>query len=409
MARGLALLLIFSLLVVGLPGGIFIRGIKAESTAENRTLADFPSFSIASFISTKYQTDLEQALSDQLIGGRSLKNVYNKIKNANIRLTVAGLKYVRKGWNKALAEPEATNPFAVTLTPRGTELMELDDSHHLVYHYYPLEYADVYLQKKADNINRLAAKYADIEFCCFYIETDADVDFINKKNNHELPNSLQGCLDSRIKFDKLAVNTLSDYQKRFYKTDHHWNSTGQYEGYQGIIALLKGSGEKLYATQTVYCDGLRLYGCKSRQLDDYAIYDDFALLRGAIPDHAVYINNQPGTYGQKQAYENGDYSTEPGVNHYGVCNGEDFGLVEYRFMQPEKGNIVIFADSYSNPINSLIAAHYDNTYIVDLRHYEDDLGQPFDFGGFIRGKNISQVLFSGYAYFYSGEAFSVGD
>lgn len=394
------------MLIVGLTGGIFIRGIKAESIVENRALSSFPSFSIASFISTEYQTNLEQALSDQLVFGQSLKKIYNKIKNMNTGLVVSGLKYLHK--NQEEAPTEKTN-FPVTLTPRSNELMELDDSHHLVFHHYPIEYADIFLQNKANNINRLADNYPNIKFDCFYIETDVDVDFVNKRNNHELANSFASHLNNRVKFDKLAINTLEDYQRLFFKTDHHWNYVGQYEGYKQIIALLRGDNENLFVTEPIIFKDLKFNGYKSRQLDDYTIFDTFGALKVTVPEHQVYINHKPGHYGEIEAYEKGNYSREQGFNHYGACNGGDYGLVEFRFNQPEKGNMVIFSESFSNPINRLLAAHYDNTYIIDLRYYERDCGQPFDFGNFIKDKNISQVLFLGYVYFYANDVFLIND
>ena len=38
----------------------------------------------------------------------------------------------------------------------------------------------------------------------------------------------------------------------------------------------------------------------------------------------------------------------------------------------------MIASSYSNPINALIASHYDRTIVVDPRYWEDWTGEPFD-------------------------------
>ena len=70
---------------------------------------------------------------------------------------------------------------------------------------------------------------------------------------------------------------------------------------------------------------------------------------------------------------------------------------------------MVLVESFSNPINELIAAHFDNTYFIDLRHYEKDTGRPFDFGEFIKGKNIDQVLLTGYFYFFANDVFLVND
>ena len=415
MKRGLIFFLILSVMIIGLTGGIFVRGTKAESTLENRELKSFPPISLSSFMTTTYQTNLEQALSDQLVFGQSLKRMYNNVKNTNTRLVVSALKYLKGNQEKPQTEkpkepkPEPIDNFPVTLTPRGNGLMELDDSHHLIFPKHPIEKANILFEKKANNINRLVDNYPSIGFYCFYIETDVDVDFINKKNDHNLANSFQSRLNDQIKFDNLAINSLADYQRRFFKTDHHWNYAGQYEGYQQIVALLKGDSEKLFDAETIMFNDLKFNGYKSRKLDDYTIFDTFGALKVTVPQHKVYVNHKPGYYGGIQAYEKGNYSHKQGYNHYGACNGGDHGLIEFRFNQPEKGNIVIFSESFSNPINRLIAAHYNNTYIIDLRYYQRDCGQRFDFGNFIKDKNISQVLFLGYLYFYANDVFLIND
>ncbi|MFA5536661.1 MAG: hypothetical protein WDA53_05765 [Bacillota bacterium] len=415
MRRGIFFLLVISAITLGLTVGIPVRGIKTESIIEQRTLQAFPKLSLAAFAANEYQTDLEQALSDQLLFQQTFKAIYNKIKNKNTSLAVTGLKRLNSDYNKGqiIAEPpgeetETVAGFPVTVTPRGSQLMELDDSHHLVFHHFTLAEADDLLQNKADNINRLAEKYPQIDFSCFYIETDVDVDFINQENKHELPDSFESRLDQRIKFAKLAINNLSDFQNRFYKTDHHWNHLGQYEGYKQIIALLKGDEEPLYPTENIIFEDIRFNGYKSRLLDDYTIYDTFGIFNETVPEHKSYINNKPGGYGEKQRYLKGDYPYQQGHNHYGA-NGADYGLVEFRFDQPEKGNLVVFSESFSNPINRILAAHYNNAYIIDLRHYEAHCGEPFNFENFIKDKEIDDVLFLGYAKFFANDTFLIND
>ncbi|MDO4540524.1 MAG: hypothetical protein Q4B48_05435 [Syntrophomonadaceae bacterium] len=419
MKRDLTIIVVISALVLGLTGGIWVRGIEAESTVEKRALASFPAFSLPSFVNKSYQSDLEQALSDQLVGGQALKRVYNKVKRGNTKVTVSFLNYLKTRRESPQiqiidstaggAEHKPTDAFSAALTPRGSGLLEIEDSGHLVFLEYPLDIAPALLAQKADNINGLARSYPDIDFYCCYIETDVDIDFVEQRIEHEFAASLAGRLDERIHFSNIAVRSLEDYQRRFFKTDHHWNPAGQYEGYQQLVALLRGEGASCYETDTVLFEDVRYHGYKSRLLDDYAIFDTFAALKPAVPEHKVYTNYKRRDYGQVEAYEKGLYSPERGFDHYGACNGPDCGLVEFRFDQPEKGNLLVVAESFSNPINRLIAAHYNNAYIIDLRNYEKDCGRRFDFGDFVAEHDVDQVLFLGYYYFYVGDAFLIED
>lgn len=396
-------------LVLILLGGIFIRGIKTESTVENRALTKFPVFSVVSFVNTDYQTGLEAALSDQLILGQTLKKAYNNIKNRSLSITVASLKYISSLSPKKEKTPHnslATITFP-DITPRGNDLFELDDSHHLVFPKYEgTEYQELF-QSKANNVNRLADSYPNIDFYCFYIETDIDIDFIQQEINHSLVDDFGSRLNEQVFLGKLTINTPEEFQKWYFKTDHHWNSVGQREGYQQIIALLKGNQEKLLETEIIDFPAIAYNGYKSRKIDDYLISDTFDLLKGDLPENEVYINRQKARYGNKQAYEEGHYTSAQGFNHYASCYGNDLGMIEYRYNQPEKGNLIVFVDSFSNPINELIAAHFNKTYFIDLRHYENDSGKPFAFSDFINNKDIDKVLLMGYFYFFANDTFLI--
>ena len=58
-------------------------------------------------------------------------------------------------------------------------------------------------------------------------------------------------------------------------------------------------------------------------------------------------------------------------------------------------NLLLIADSYSNPINLLLASHYDQTYIIDLRYYEKDTGIPFDVNRYIADHDVDTMLMLG--------------
>lgn len=299
--------------------------------------------------------------------------------------------------------------FRIDLTPKGNNLMEMEDTKHLIYPARTLDDAKMLFKSKSDNYNQLLDNYPDIQFFGYYIETDVDVDFINGVISHSLFNALREMLDDRIQFETLSIDRVEDYQSNFYMTDHHWNTVGQYKGYQEIIHLLKGGEEPLRNIETVNFPDIKYNGYKSRRIDDYSNYDSFAMLKGDLADHEVYIYGSPQNYGKKQEYEFGNYGFEQGFNYYADCFGGDFGLVEYRYNQSDEGNLLVFVDSFSNPINELIASHFNNTFYIDLRNYQEHYGYPFDFGDFVAEYDIDQVLFMGYYFFYANDTFLIND
>ena len=79
----------------------------------------------------------------------------------------------------------------------------------------------------------------------------------------------------------------------------------------------------------------------------------------------------------------------------GRCFGGDFGQIIYDFGTEGKGKLLLVASSYSNPINALIAAGYDQTYVVDLRYYQEWAGKPFDPVSYCEENGIGTVLLLG--------------
>ena len=472
MRRDLIFITLIISVILILFGGIFIRGIKTESIAENRKLEAFPTFSVGSFFDANYQATVESALTDQLVFSEESKSLYNNLKNNSMDLVVFALQSTKakeetttteipidkkidaksqeeiitsKTLNnylpfidkdiytnlerpsskleslpmvvqKELApkptiiirEPQYTS-FTMDLKPRGSSLFELVDSHHLFYPKKTVSEGRYLMEAKADNYNRTVANYPDIDFFSYYIESDFDIDFVNGEISHDIVESFFELLDPRIKTSALYVNNVEEYQTYFYKTDHHWDVEGQLQGYKDIIGLLKGEYEPLLEIEIMPIDDLKYNGYKSRAINDYSIKDDFKILVADLPNYTTYINYKERPYGNKEDYLAGNYSTTTGINHYRDCNGVDYGIVEYDFNQPEKENLLLYVESFSNPINAFIASHYNKTYFVDYRHYQPTPGNSLDFGNFVNEHEIDDVLFMGYYLFYANYMFKVSD
>ena len=75
-------------------------------------------------------------------------------------------------------------------------------------------------------IEELNKKYNKIPFYAFRIRTDVDI-LVNKELDELFNNKLS------IKYDSFSkINNYDDYKEYFYKSDHHWNHKGSYEGYK---------------------------------------------------------------------------------------------------------------------------------------------------------------------------------
>lgn len=435
-----------------------VRGEKEISIIENRSLSIIPTFSLDKFLETDYQSNLEVALTDQIIYGDRVKLLYNQIKNNNLDHIVSLLKrfeeekLITSSIEESIIEGPEENKskiylesntihqemkserdrikriekenierlismgrlpqnssFEMSITPRGSGHYELDETKHLIVRKRTSKDADKLFESKANNYNLIAKNYPDLSYYCYYIESDVDIDFINGVIDHELVNLFFEKLNSSINKTALYLNEPTDYQNYFYKTDHHWDVKGQLKGYEDILWILNDKEFDTLDIETKLIEGATYNGSKSRTISDFKLKDDFSILISPLDDHEVYINGVKSNYGLKKRYSEGKYSKDIGVNHYGIANGGDFGLVEYRFNQPDKGNILVFVESFSNPVNEFIASHYNNAYFVDLRYYDKSINPYFDFGDFVDSKNIDDVMFMGYYFFYANDRFLIND
>lgn len=408
------------LIILSLSLGTFIGGRKEVSVTENRKLEYFPKFSRESFFNNSFQRGIESALVDQIPIGEEFKIKYNSLRNKNLNSVVSALKTFESDRKyTSIIEtdrdivvdnsiPEDFK-FELEITPKGNSVFEIDQTNHLIYPQKNLMDSRKLLKSKADNYNQLVKDYPEISFHCNYIETDEDIDFINGNINHSLIKEFHKYLDPTIKKSALYLNRPSEFQKYFYKTDHHWNARGQLEGYKTIMKNLKGPDVELLDINEIPIKGAKYNGSKSREIYDYKIYDEFEVLRADLPNHQTYINNQKAPYGYKEDFIKGNFKKEKGKNYYGDANGGDFGIIKYEFNTPNEQNLLVFVDSFSNPIKEFIASHYNNTYFIDLRDYENVYGKKFDFGDFVKANNINQVLYTGYILSFANDVFLVTD
>ena len=188
-------------------------------------------------------------------------------------------------------------------------------------------------------------------------------------DQHEELNALHSALDAKAKvldlFDTLSDKTGKDY---YFKTDHHWNAYGAYEGYQALVSAmgLTPAPESDFDFQ-VGSDAF--YG---------TLYSK-AVLNGQQPDTLylpVYkkpmkLTQQTGKQTRDSIYwteflqKKDKYSTFLGGNHSvdvvknaDVTNGQ---------------KLLILKDSYANSMIPFLAVHFSEIHIIDLRYYNQDI------------------------------------
>lgn len=361
------------------------RGQLSVSDAENRSLAQFPALTLEGFLSCDFQEQLEDALGDQYPFGEVLKSGLIMLQDR-----------VYQAESKALMRLFPSAALSYTEIAKGYYHFGGDES-RIVEKAWPAE-------KYALAVVDRSAFYAEAEapVYLYFIRNSRAHDFMS--NEEENSSVYQAVVDA-YQPEASACFTAADYDEYvslFYSTDHHWNHQGADRGYREIIRLLLGEEEKTIPVKEEVSFPVAFNGSYARQSGRMIGDDSFTVYTYDVKKAITRLNAKNGVYGHQVLYEKGRYPTDELRNHYAYYYGGDYGEIVIQTRNAEKQNLLILADSYSNPINGLIASHFNNTHILDLRYYERDLGVAFDLNTYIRDHDIDLVLLMGDITFFAG-------
>lgn len=367
-----SLLIVSFFLIIVFGNLALIRTPKETSTIENRTLNKFEQFTISNFINGSYQNNLENAFTDQFIGSGSIKVLMNKylniVSNTKLKYAFCENEYLSLGYDNYMYNCHNSivkKPVALSEELKKEILNKINSFNYLN------EYTEMYY---------------------YYIPTSETYDFKTNNPTIDVDKLFAENMIGDYHYSSLQINSFDDYANNFYKTDHHWNHIGSYNGYLDIMKMLNVD-ETIKPTEEVVFDDIQFYGSSGRKIrmDEYK--DTFTVYKFDFPELSTTIDgiaNQK--YGYQEEYYNNDYNkTDPYINHYGMFYGDDYGEIKYTNDNQDE-NILIISNSFSNAVNNLIASHFNNTYVIDLRYYEKVKGFKFDIKQYIKDNDIDKTL-----------------
>lgn len=383
MKKNEILSLVFIIVIMLIIFGGFINPIffpVSINYDENRVANLIPSFSFKSFYDKSYQDAFEVALADQIPKANIMKEYLNTFK-VNTKMVYYHM-LPKENYHYLSNGVYLFNDYLI-YGPRY--LSEIKENH----------------LAKIENINLAVRTLPNISFYLYYIEKDTDIDFRNldKMNIYE---NLIETLDKSVKTSKFEINSFEEFANYFYKTDHHWNYKGSYKGYQDLVTLMSLSNDNNFEQELCLSS---MSGSKASAIGGNKIfYEQFCAYLFNLKSHDVYINNEKvSAYGYYK-----DIILNPPENvSYAEYYGADFGLVLFDYHNKEKDNLLIIGESYDNAINELIASNFNKTYNVDLRAYETDMKEKFNFVDFVKKNKISKVLLIGNVDYYTLKEFNL--
>lgn len=200
-------------------------------------------------------------------------------------------------------------------------------------------------------------------------------------------------LDSDIKFDYFRLDTPEDRINKNFRSDHHWNIYGAYEGYKQIINMMYEETPEIGAPvdyDIIQVPGIKWFGSMSSTVGqtDMGYADNFYILD--LKDLPDYSGNNYDIKGLQESFLSGEFN-KFGVNfdYYVAYNQPQ---EKYVFDGNHTGrNLLILGDSFSWSISAILASHFDTT-ICHIQPWTIGNDVTYDYRQLIADNNITDVL-----------------
>ncbi len=321
----------------------FIQDDRFYSETENRVLTEKPVLSLKEIYQGNFSKNYEDYVSDQFVGRDKWILVKTKSDILMQKKEINGVYLCKDNYLMEQHKPED-----YTAQMEADRLLLLKDLAKRLD-------ARVMLVPTADNI--LTDKLP--ENAPYYDETQllAEVkDLVGEYSYIDVYSALKEHKEEEI----------------YYRTDHHWTSLGAYYGYVAwaetvhrypLVRVPEG-------LETVSEDFLGTLHSKINlpvQADSIQYFPDTEKRQVEI---TYDFGRTSDTF-----YEPEYLNTK---NQYGFFLDDNHAFVEIHTGRHNGRSLFVIKDSYANCVIPMLAQHYENVYVVDLRYFN---GRLYDFMG----------------------------
>ena len=159
----------------------------------------------------------------------------------------------------------------------------------------------------------------------------------------------------------------------YYSTvDHHYNYYGAYAAYRSILDTLAADGWDLPVLTEEDFTFRELpnpyIGSRNRKLYNLWPNEDRAVI-AEVKDPVAYTRYDNGEPSDKPLYVLPTAEELPTT--YNLYMGGDFGETILETNRPELPDVLVFGDSFTNALETLLYNSFDEMRSLDLRHYTD--------------------------------------
>ncbi len=333
---------------------------QTYSAYENRDLAQWPKFSWDSLLDGSYMDALEDYYADHFAERDKLLEGF-------------------VGWQLHVLKKPVINEVTIqgdTLLPD----LGFDQDANETYH--------TSIEQMADSLQQLNQTVKENGGTFYYIGVPIQQSILREVYPSYMDNrdSFRDYLETSFfsALQKRGVRYLDLYPyfaqkldkggKRYYsKVDHHYTFYGALETYQQIMNAVNQEREEPLTVLTekdldLKTIDLPFYGSRSRKLYNQFRSSEKLIIgnpRNSIPfervDHGADVPNTVYTLPDADAA----YVT------YDVYMGGDKGETVIKTNRPELPNVLIFGDSFTNPVECLLYYSFNEMHSLDLRIYQE--------------------------------------
>lgn len=349
-------LVIFLVFLAAVPIGTVLAPKSGYTFWENRQLADIPNLTAEEVLDGSFFTQVESCFSDHIVWRDSFMKLN----------TWLDLKLERPVVNDLVAGSD------VILFFHG-------------YNRWDISYQQTLAQKMGERlagVNDLVKSYGGY-FCYLGVPqqysyyADHYPDYMDNRQ-WTLQPTHQVFADALVQRDIPYVDMLEIYDElgrpnEFYSAvDHHYHYAGALAAYEtmmerinadtglGLNILREGDGLELITLPNHYLGSL------SRELYDLWPSDEKAVI-GTLSSEIPFTRFDNGKQVESTLYALPE--PEDGMVLYSVYMGGDIAETIIRTDRPELPTALIFGESYTNAVETVLWTAFDETRSLDLRYY----------------------------------------
>lgn len=327
---------LFLMLITGMAAGVLQKD-KTYSSAENRTLQQFPEFTVKRVLNGKFQKKYETYLSDQFPKRDSWVKLQTVTERMFGKTESNGVYFGKDGY----------------LLEKYTE-EDIDN-----------KIADKNI-KVLGKFVKEALKVSDVKVMMvpsktFTLENYLPA-FAETYNENIFYNNLEKKLPDNVLIDIYSILNQHTDENIFYRTDHHWTTQGAWYGYSAYNKACGKDEKSAGAKKKLKRVSMDFLGTTFSKVNMYSQKDEINIYE---PENKMEV-----IYNMGEKTENTFYQTDflKKKDKYSVFFGGNQAVLEISGGVKNNKTLFIVKDSFANCMIPFLAEDYEKVVVADMRH-----------------------------------------